>query len=134
VRSPCEAGNTRGRADEREGGTDELGESRDVEEVLDEEDSKLARGYWSKKHVAQLRELLFLGGFYVESFGEAATEDILTALFLRSSELLLARLQLLRKATCRSKLRMVKLSRRTGSRCRRSGRGCHFGIVGICVR
>jgi hypothetical protein len=44
----------------------------------------------------------------VESFG-AAAEDILTALFLQSSELLLARLQLLRKGTCRSKLRMVKL-------------------------
>jgi hypothetical protein len=37
VRSPCEAGNTRGRADEREGDTDEMGEPRDVEEVLDED-------------------------------------------------------------------------------------------------
>jgi hypothetical protein len=82
AQSPCEAGNTRGRADEREGDTDEMGELRDVEEVHDEEDSKLMRENGLKKHVTQLRELLFLGGFYVESFGEAATENILTALFL----------------------------------------------------
>jgi hypothetical protein len=69
VWSPCEAGNTRGRADEREGDTDEMGESSDVEEVLDEEDSTLMRGYWLKKHLAQLRE------------SNVATEDILTALF-----------------------------------------------------
>jgi hypothetical protein len=43
--------------------TDETGESRDIEEVLDEEDSKFMRGYWLKMHVAQLGELLFLEAF-----------------------------------------------------------------------
>jgi hypothetical protein len=46
-----------------DGDTDETGESRDIEEVLDDEDSKLMRGYRLKMNIAQLGELLFLEAF-----------------------------------------------------------------------
>jgi hypothetical protein len=80
-----------------DGDTDETGESRDIEEVLDEEDLKIDEGLSVQDACRAAWGIAILGGLHVESFSEVATEDILTALSLRSRELLLARLQLLRQ-------------------------------------
>jgi hypothetical protein len=80
-----------------DGDTEETGESRDIEEVLDEEDIKIDEGLLVKDACRAAWGIAVLGGFHVESFGEVATEDILNALSLRRSQLLLAKLQLLRQ-------------------------------------
>jgi hypothetical protein len=76
---------------------EEAGELRDIEEVLDEEDIKIDEGLSVQDACRAAWGIAILGGFHTESFSEVATEDILTALSLRSRELLLARLQLLRQ-------------------------------------
>jgi hypothetical protein len=73
--------------------TDKMGESRDIEEVLDEEDIKIDEGLLVKDACRAAWGMAVLGGFHVESFGKVATEDTLNALSVRRSELLLAKLQ-----------------------------------------
>ena len=85
------------REDTEQKKVDEAGESRDIEEVLDEEDITIDEGLSFQDACRAAWGIAILGGFHTESFSEVATEDILTVLSLRSRELLLARLQLLRQ-------------------------------------
>ena len=76
----------------------ELGmELRDIEEVLDEENAEIDEGLSVQDACRAAWGIAILGGFHTKSFSDVATKDILTALSLRSRELLLARLQLLRQ-------------------------------------
>lgn len=72
-------------------------EARDIEDVLDEEDAVIDDGLSVQDACRAAWGIALLAGFHTESFSDVATEDILTALSLRSRELLLARLQLLRE-------------------------------------
>ena len=72
-------------------------EARDIEEVLDEEDAEIDEGLSVQDACRAAWGIAVLTGFHAQSFSGVATEDILTALALRSRELLLARLQLLRE-------------------------------------
>lgn len=77
--------------------TKEANAERDIEEVLDEEEAKIDDGLSVQDSCRAAWGIAVLSGFRNESFCDVTTEDILTALSLRSRELLLARLQLLRE-------------------------------------